>query len=160
MKKLLMISATLLISCIFFTAYAQNRNEGNWKEKVQSEKIAFLTMEMDITPEEAQVFWPVYNMVQKEMDAAFQEVIKAHKELASAADTDDTDNIAACLDKYLQAQSKLQEVKAKATAEYNKVLPVKKVAKLYLSEEKFRRQHIRRLHDGRKHGHTPEASGK
>ncbi len=160
MKKLFMITAALMMTGALFTAQAQKHHDGNWKEKIQSEKIAFLTMEMDITPEEAQVFWPVYNMVQKEMDAAFQEVIKAHKELASATDTDDTDNIAACLDNYLQAQSKLQEIKAKATAEYNKVLPVKKVAKLYLSEEKFRRQHIRRLHDGRKHGHTPEASGK
>ena len=33
----------------------------DWKEKIQSEKIAFLTTEIGLTPEEAQAFWPVYN---------------------------------------------------------------------------------------------------
>ena len=160
MKKLIAISAILLMSCAYFTALAQNHHEGNWKEKLQSEKIAFLTIEMDITPQEAQNFWPVYNMVEKEKDAAFQEVLQAHKELAEATETDNTDKIVACLDKYLQAQSKQQEVKAKAIEEYKKVLPIKKVAKLYLSEEKFRRQHIRKLNDHRKGEHRPEQSGK
>ena len=53
------------------------------------------------------------------------------------------------LDEYLAALKAQGEVEQKAYKEYAKVLPVEKLAKLYVAEEKFRRQHIRKLHGGR-----------
>jgi hypothetical protein len=103
-------------------------------------------MEMDITPEEAQAFWPVYNQIEKEKDAALHEVINAHKALAAAVQSNNASQTEACLDNYLKAQDKFREIESKAGDEYRKALPVEKVAKLYIAEEKFRRQHIRRLH--------------
>ena len=38
----------------------------SWHDKMMSEKIAFITTELELTPEEAQVFWPVYNQIAKE----------------------------------------------------------------------------------------------
>ena len=40
---------------------AQSKKEG-WQDKVKSEKIGFITVELNLTPEEAQVFWPVYKI--------------------------------------------------------------------------------------------------
>ena len=42
----------------------------------------------------------------------------------------------------------MNEVENGVAAKYKAVLPVEKVAKLYVSEERFRRNHIRRLHGG------------
>jgi superfamily I DNA/RNA helicase len=56
--------------------------------------------------------------------------------------------VAALLDKYLEAQKKVNEIENAIAAKYKAVLPVEKVAKLYVAEEKFRRQQIRRLHHG------------
>ena len=39
---------------------------GGWQERMQSEKIAFFTAELNLSPEEAQVFWPVYNKLEAE----------------------------------------------------------------------------------------------
>lgn len=146
MKRIIILAIAALTSGICFAAQPHHDGEHDWKEKLQSEKIAFLTMEMDITPEEAQAFWPVYNQIEKEKDAALHEVINAHKALAAAVQSNNTSQTEACLDNYLKAQDKFREIESKAGEEYRKTLPVEKVAKLYIAEEKFRRQHIRRLH--------------
>lgn len=158
MKKFFILTIAVLLCST--TSQGRQAWENGWKEKLQSEKIAFLTMEMDITPQEAQIFWPVYNQIEKEKDAALQEVIKTHKALAAAVESNNAAQIPACLDSYLLAQNKLREIESKAGDEYKKALPVEKAAKLYIAEEKFRRQHIRKLHENKPSGPTQAPSGK
>lgn len=141
---------TLAICALFFigsvTAQAQPKFDEGWKDRVQSEKIAFLTMELNITPEEAQTFWPVYNKVEKDLDQARFEVIKAYKALADAVDAGKSSKeVSALLDKYLAAKTNQDKLDSSAAQTYKGVLPVEKVAKLYVAEEKFRRQYITKL---------------
>ena len=144
MRKVLIIAT--MLACFGISAQAHKGCGKDWKDKMNSEKIAFLTAEMDITPEEAQVFWPVYNQVEKEKDAAFEDVIKTYKALSAAVEQNA--DISKCLDAYLKAQEKMRETDNNAAEKFKAILPVEKVAKLYLGEEKFRRQHIRNLHHG------------
>ena len=100
-----------------------------------AEKIAFLTLEVGLTPEEAQAFWPVYNQVEKEKDEAMFTMIHAYKEMSKAMDEKKGEKeISALLDKYLDAQKKVNEVENGIAAKYKAVLPVEKVAKLYVAE--------------------------
>ncbi len=122
--------------------------KGEWKKKIQSEKIAFLAAEIDITPEEAQEFWPVYNKVENEMDQAMHEVFSAFKALNQALEESRSEKeTEKLLDRYLEAQKKQKKVDAGRAERYLEVLPAEKVARLLIGEEKFRRQHIRRLHE-------------
>ena len=115
-----------------------------------SEKIAFLTLEVGLTPEEAQTFWPVYNKVEKEKYEALANVYRAYKELSKATEEGKTGKaLSDLLDKYLAAQKEMNNVENGIAEQYKSVLPVEKVVKLYLAEEKFRRNSIRKLHDGR-----------
>jgi cell fate (sporulation/competence/biofilm development) regulator YlbF (YheA/YmcA/DUF963 family) len=115
---------------------------------MMSEKIVFLTLEMNITPEEAQAFWPVYNQVEQLKDAALEQVIKSYKALKTAVEQNtDTEKL---LEVYLAAQQNLRNIDNEAPEKYKAVLSAEKVAKLYVAEEKFRRQHIRKLHGGHK----------
>ncbi len=129
-----------------FTASAHINHGEDWKEKMMCEKIAFLTAEMGITSEEAQTFWPVYNEVQKAKDEAMHKVFKTYKELSDALnDGKSKKEIEKYLDSYLKALDTQREVEKNAAEKYRKALPVDKVAKLYIGEEKFRRQHIRKM---------------
>lgn len=150
MKKIINISlAAVLLLASAISASAQMKGQGDWKQKMMSEKIAFLTIELNITPEEAQKFWPVYNEVDKARDESMFNVFKAFKALEDGiAEKKDEKEIARLLDEYIKAQEKQREVEDNAADQYKKVLSVDKVAKLYVGEEKFRRQHIRRLHEG------------
>lgn len=154
MKKIIyIVSASILILTSAISAFAEERFQDNWKEKIMSEKIAFLTMEMGITPEEAQVFWPVYNQVDKERDEAIRSVFRSYKAVEDAVAAGKGEKeLNKLLDEYLAALKAQGEVEQKAYKEYAKVLPVEKLAKLYVAEEKFRRQHIRKLHGGNRPG--------
>ena len=60
MKRILTI---LLISC--FTTFAANAQDDKGAE-IEKLKIAFLSKQLDLTVEEAQKFWPVFNSYEKE----------------------------------------------------------------------------------------------
>jgi Spy/CpxP family protein refolding chaperone len=123
----------------------QKRGNNDWRERVRAEQVAFITSELDLTETEAQVFWPVYNDVQKQRRQAFQATGEAFKALTEGLDGNNAD---ALLDKYLDAKKAGEKVEAEAVARYKKVLPVSKVAKLLLAEEKFRQNQIHRLGQG------------
>lgn len=150
MKRTIYIAAALLTMLISAVSVSANRRcDGDWKQKMMSEKIAFLTIELGITPEEAQNFWPVYNQVEKERDEAMHQVFKSFKALEDAVSSGKSEKeLSKLLENYLDAAEKQGDVEKKAYQQYAKVLPVEKLAKLYVGEEKFRRQHIRKLHGG------------
>ncbi len=150
MKKITyIIIASVLLLTSAISAFAEERFQDNWKEKIMSEKIAFLTMEMGITPEEAQVFWPVYNQVDKERDEAIRRVFRSYKAVEDAVAAGKSEKeLNKLLDEHLAALKAQGEVEQKAYKDYAKVLPTEKLAKLYVAEEKFRIHHIRKLHRG------------
>ena len=146
MKNIILTIAALV--CFSAAAGANTGWENEWKERFMSEKIAFLTMEMNITPAEAQAFWPIYNEIEQKKDAALVQVIKTYKDLNAAIEANNQKEIDKCLTAYIQAQETLREIESSAADQYKTVLPVEKVAKLYVGEEKFRRQNIRKLQSG------------
>lgn len=149
------ISIVLTAACLCLATESSARCKEEWKEKIRSEKIAFLTVEIGLTPEEAQVFWPVYNQVDQEKDDTMKEIMRTFKELREASEAGKTEKeISGLLDKYLEAQEKLRAIEEGAADRYKAVLPVEKVVKLYLGEERFRRHHIRSMKGG------PQGNGK
>ena len=62
MKKFLYIFIFLLLSNYLCVAQTESRSE-----KIEALKIAFITKELNLSPEEAQRFWPVYNNYTQEL---------------------------------------------------------------------------------------------
>ena len=151
-KSLFIILAACLISFNSTASDSCQKKGEDWKQKIMSEKIAFFTTEIGITPEEGQAFWPVYNQVNKENDEAMRQIFKSYKALAEAIDGNRPEReVKSLLDAYLRAMERHRELENMASDKYMKVLPVEKVARLYLAEEKFRRQQIHKLHGGKNH---------
>ena len=149
MKKVISVFLALTMVCTMaFAQKSHAKKEGdkeNWREKVRAEQVAFITGELELTEAEAQAFWPVYNEVQKGRRQAFKATGEAFKALQEGAEGD---NAAALLDTYLMAKKAGEAFEADAVTRYKAVLPVSKVAKLLVAEEKFRHQQIGRLGRG------------
>ncbi len=144
--RAIFVSVLLAVSV---AALGQNNGMGDfarqWQERIESEKIAFLTNEMSLTPKEAQTFWPIYNQAQKEQREAIEASMKAFGELDKAIRDGKTGKeINTLLEKYTRAIDS-QDTSSKYLKEYLKILPAEKVAKLFLGEEKFRQSQINRL---------------
>ena len=129
MKTFRLFAAITALGLFSMTAMAQPK--GNWQDRIKSEKIAFITTELDLTPEEAQVFWPVYNQIEKKKQESQVAVKTSYRALLEAlkSDTATDKEIDRLLDDYLAAKLAQKNLGKDDAAKYRKVLPSKKVAK-------------------------------
>ena len=156
MKKIISVLLTaMLVSGLAFAQKNGKKDPEQWREKVRAEQVGFITSELNLTESEAQAFWPVYNEIQEQRREAFKASADAFKALKDGAEGKETDKL---LDQYLAAKKNCDAVEANAVARYKKVLPVEKVAKLLVAEEKFRHQQIGKLGAG-KPGDRPGQPG-
>ena len=174
MKKvaltLVAVLAMILSANIFAQDAQQPRERGDrgagWMEKMKAARVAFLTTELDLSAEEAQSFWPVYNQAQEEKDAAYRETRTAYRALTEAIKAGKPDKeVASLLQAYLKASKVPAALDAEYSVEFLKVLPATKVAKLYISEEKFRKMQFQNMQGpgrgpGMREGQGPGGQGR
>ena len=110
------------------------------KEKMEAHKIAFITKELDLTPEEAQVFWPVYNEYEKDKKAIKKERMPKPN-LEELDDTQADKLIKAHLDNKSQGLALEKEYVEK----FKQVLPTKKVLQLMIVERRFKEEVLKDL---------------
>ena len=124
-------------------------NDNGWRERVRAEKVAFLTAEIDLTESEAQVFWPIYNEIQKAERESFEAVKKAYDAMAKGvAENKSGKEMEKLVHAYIDAKEKNDGIETKYLNKLLKALPAEKVARYYVAEEKFRHQQIGRLGNG------------
>ena len=132
-----------------------------WNE-IMSQKVAFVTQKLQLTPEEAEKFWPVYNAASEEVWKASKKTLRAIAALVNSTKDDATQSeeeikkLVANLD-----NCKINEIKTfnKLFTEISKVLPLKKAAKIYGIEEQFRQHLIKNL-SKRAPGQKPKEASK
>lgn len=129
----------------------RQQNHQEMMSRLQSEHIAFLSSELELTPEEAEVFWPVYNKAQKEQRENHKLYGTAFKNLKAALRENKSEKeVKEALNAYNKAKKEQKNVLAEYQDEFVKILGVQKTAKLYVAEDSFRTRQIHKLGDGRK----------
>ena len=151
MKKIISVFALAALMSVAALAQDVNKdqkkgNDDAWRERVRAEQVAFITSELNLTEAEAQKFWPVYNDIQAKRREAYKASFEAMKAVEEGLEKgEDTGK---GLDNYLEAKRKINDLEADAVKKYSKVLPKDKVAKLVLTEERFRHNQIGKLGKG------------
>ena len=156
MKKVFSVLCALAIFAV--GAFAQGNQgpqpprrggDNGWRERVRSEKVAFLTQEIDLTESEAQVFWPIYNEIQKAQRESFEATQKAYMAMEKGVQEKKSGKeMEKLVHAYIDAKDKSDGIETKYLNKLLKALPAEKVARYYLAEEKFRHQQIGRLGNG------------
>jgi len=150
MKKLFPIFVFLsLIVCI---VKAQDKSHEERMEKYRAEKVAFLTDKLDLSPAEAQKFWPVYN----EMQEKIWELQKTRRELEEKvrdAEESLSDKQAVKLTRdFASNMQKESELHTKYNEEFLKILSPQKVLRLYNAEHEFRQYMFKKYRDKKRNG--------
>jgi len=127
------------------------------REKIEAQRIAFITRELNLTPDEAKVFWPLYN----EYDAKRHELKKAFKN-AEDLHKPDIDKLtekeaSQMLDNQIIEAQKLMDLRKDYVIKFRSVLPAVKVLKLQDVEREFQKMLIDRL---RQHNPPPPPDNK
>ncbi len=137
------------IHCLiaFSTGWAQTPHQNKDfekeadKSKIESMKVAYITNKLDLTPEEARKFWPVYNEWQDKKEKAW----KAYKAQKHEEDENFSELSDQKLNTIIEAHIAKDQKKATLQREYlNKIknqLPLAKVVELLHAEHTFK-QHL------------------
>ncbi|MFZ4398782.1 MAG: hypothetical protein ACOYO1_02015 [Bacteroidales bacterium] len=151
-KKLISRSVLLLIVILLaLPGYSQNgQRKKVLKEKIEAQKIAYITNVLSLTATEAQQFWPVYN----EFSDKNEELLKAFRK-NNIEDRDvntetisDKEALEMADNQIIQAQQIL-DLRKKYHIEFKKVLPAKKLLKLYQAERDFKKYLLKEIKERR-----------
>lgn len=134
------------------SAFAQEKKEGDQEmfEKIKAEKISYFTTKLDLTPTEAQAFWPVYNEYEKKRFDIMRQIHDFERmpddKFASLSDSE----IDKQTEKYIQTFDQQAKLLREYNTQFQKILPNKKVLLLYRTENQFRAHLIREYKRGPK----------
>lgn len=121
-------------------------------EEIESLKIAYFTQKLDLSPEEAKIFWPIYNNMQSEQSALRKERMQ---KMISFRKVTEIDNLSdAQVQSLITSEFDLRQrdlnIEKKYYAKLKSSLPIKVVGKFYRAQEAFKRELLNRYRGGKK----------
>ena len=143
MKRYLLLLFFCALTFAGTTVLAQERQS---KERVEAAKIAFLTDKMELTSEQAQKFWPLYN----EYESKRRELIKSYRSgYKQNADELTEQEAKARIDMMFTTREKELALEQEYAAKYARIISNKQLVKLYRGERDFTKMLLKRLDDKR-----------
>jgi len=156
MNKSLVFYLVIIICCLpGLEVSAQQRREltseqqqarQDRMQKIQNAKIAYLTEKLNLEPEQAQKFWPVYNQYEKEKTALrHQSRVFRDEDLEAMSEQ----QIQEGLNKRLEIKQNEITLEKKYMNNFLKVINSRQLAILYRSEKEFTQVLLKKLNTRR-----------
>ncbi|MFA6759350.1 MAG: hypothetical protein WCR61_08555 [Bacteroidales bacterium] len=156
MKKIIILS---LICAFAVSLTAQPRTEAQRQQhksqryqKIQSAKIAFFSTELELTPDEAENFWPLYNEYWRARERAnrrsFQALRSINRIVCDNEQKATDQELKSLMETYISNTTAEGEIHKEYYKKFLKIFPIEKVAKMYATEENFRIKMIHQLRSG------------
>jgi hypothetical protein len=136
-----LVIGILLGYLTFAVALAQDKPADTMdvlREKVRTDKKQVVAAALDLTESEAKVFWPVYNAYQSDMITHHDRVLRLIEGYASTYQTMTDEAATKLLTDFLALETNYVALLKSHRPHFQKVLPPKKVARLYQIENKVR----------------------
>ncbi len=136
MKRLLPI----LIFLISISIFAQQKR-GDRHSKIKALKVAFITDKLNLSEQEAQKFWPIYNTFDDNTSKIRHvDMRKMRYELRQKAETLTDKEANNLLDRFIEAENKLYTERVKLVGKLRKVISAKKIILLKSAEDGFNKK--------------------
>ena len=137
MKKKLILSVLLL-----FTAISFGQDFKEKREKIKALKVAYITEQLDLSTDEAQKFWPIYNANEE------KQFELRHKKMRSIINKFENGGLEKLSDKEATSlidqietiEDELHNSKKTYIRELKTVISAKKIIKLKKAEDEFNRK--------------------
>jgi len=153
MKREIRIVLASVIVFMSFAVIAQDKDSHEARmEKYRAEKVSFLTTKLDLTSAEAQKFWPIYNQMDKERWDAQKSRRNLENKVSEAEESLSDNEIIKLTREFSGSMQKEAALMTSYNEKLLKVLPPKKVLKLYKAENEFRMNMIRKYRGNKDDG--------
>jgi hypothetical protein len=128
-------------------------------ERIEALRISFYTHELQLTPAEAQAFWPVFNEYQAKLDDIQLKRSELFREGRMGTGAPAEKDIEAMIVTSFNLEQEELDLKQQYFKEFQKVLPMQKIGKLYQAERKFRLMLLKEFRDRQQGGDAPRQGG-
>lgn len=118
---------------------AQGRT-GEAMQRVQAMKVAFITQRMNLTPEEAEKFWPLQN----EFEAEQRKIRTQYRPGRDLSPLSDAEIEEAILNLF-EMEAQITKLKRNYFIRFKRVVPVRKLALYYRAETDFNKRLLQSL---------------
>ena len=117
--------------------------QGDDRQKIQAAKIALITNRLNLSPEQAQQFWPIYN----EYNARKQDLNKHVRQLNNTQGRQSFTNsdVLSDLKEINATKQKLADLNDEYLNKFLKVISPNQVAELYKTEQDFNKILLQRM---------------
>ena len=159
MKQLVLFFMMIVSGSISF-AQPEDDISDDKREQIKARKIAFISTELSLTPAEAEKFWPVYNEYEDKLKVFRESKRKLLQELKPINDLS-ADAAYEKMEQLLKLEEQESTLRTEYLGKFATVLDKKKAARVFIAEEKFKKELIRIMNPGGPHGghgqqHRPE----
>lgn len=133
MRKSFFLILTVLFTSV--TVFSQNKAKREvLQEKIKSLKIGFITNKINLTPEESEKFWPIYNQMEDERQSILTD------KRAEFNKQDEDKDPQAYINRHFELKEKEIALEKKYVEKFKSAIPMKKIAKLLFVEKQFRQE--------------------
>ena len=134
--------APILLLLISFNFYAQGESMKEKKEQIRAMKVAFFSTELDLTTNEAERFWPIYNSYDDKQFELRHQKMKTYMRRMSDGSLDKITEKEAntFLAQIEDTEEELFLVRRKFMQNVRTILPAVTIVKLKKAEEDFNRK--------------------
>jgi hypothetical protein len=146
MKKTIIncsVFSFLLLLNISISAQTNNSTPAEKKAKLDAWHTAFLTSEMQLTTEEAQKFWPIYNEYKAEMEKLEKPVKAIGKTIEQMSDAE----LRQMIYKELDNEQQRVNMNKKYVDRFLTILPAIKIVRLKKAEREFKKMVLEQWRD-------------
>jgi hypothetical protein len=149
--KRIALTFILLLSLLIVreTLYGQAKDTQK-EELVKAQKIAFFTEKLNLSTDEAQRFWPVYNDYWKRKDKIIEDRRNAMKFCSENMENLSAGEIEKYGDMYINFLKQESDLLIEFNEKFKKVLSPEKVMKLYLADYDFKTYLLKQIRDSKK----------
>ncbi len=116
---------------------------------IEALKVGFITRRLNLTADEAKVFWPVYDAYAAEMKEVKEGMRLEKRNAKKNFDLMTDKEVDEAMESMLAYKRRELDVTLKYHEEFKRVLPVRKVGQLYRAEQEFTRLLLERLQERR-----------
>lgn len=154
MNRILIILT--LIASFSISGIAQERGHGmrgGMSERFEAEKISFITQKLDLSPEEAQLFWPLYNELEKKRRENRNQGKILFRKLRSNSEETSDKELSDLSDELIELKLQDALLQKEYHLKFKKILPAKKTLTLYHTEKQFQNMLLRQIKERGRHQH-------
>lgn len=113
-------------------------------KEIKAQKSAYLTTKLELTADEAQRFWPIYNEYDAQQDVLRKEMHEMHRSTREGAELTEA-QATALIDKALANRQKELDLERTYSERFKKSIGAVKTVRLEQAERDFHREVLRRM---------------